>query len=144
MYFKSFKVISLILILNLFSAFAGEVTLKNGAVLPGTITKITKGAITFQTDFAGEIVIKLSSVESFKTDKEANLEYDNRQTVVGLVDYINGQAVITPKKQVKEQDFKKSDTAPKAENETTKVEALEPVVATEDFKNLSVKDFHSL
>ena len=136
MHFKHFKAISLFLMLSFFSTFAGEVTLKNGAVLPGTITKITKGAITFQTDFAGEIVIKLSAVESFKTDKEANLEYDNRQTVVGLVDYINGQAVITPKKQVKEQDFKKSDTAPKAETETTKVEALEPVVATEDFKNL--------
>ena len=136
MNFTHFKAISLLLLLSFSSTFADEVTLKNGAVLPGKITKITKGSISFQTDFAGEIVIKLSKVESFKTEKDANLEYDNRQTVVGLIDYMNGQAVITPKKQVKEQDFKKSETASTEENETTKVGALEPVVATEDFKNL--------
>jgi hypothetical protein len=130
------KLISFLLILNFFLLKADEVVLKNGATLPGKITKITKGSITFQTDFAGEIIIKLSKVESFKTDKEANLEYANRQTVVGLIDYLDGQALITPKKQVSEKDFKKSDTAPQKENETTRVEELEPIVTTEDFKNL--------
>ena len=101
------KLISFLLILNFFLLKADEVVLKNGATLPGKITKITKGSITFQTDFAGEIIIKLSKVESFKTDKEANLEYANRQTVVGLIDYLDGQALITPKKQVSEKDFKK-------------------------------------
>ncbi|MDD7984510.1 DUF481 domain-containing protein [Lentisphaera marina] len=131
-----FKLISLLLILSFCTLNADEVTLKNGATLPGTITKITKGSITFQTDFAGEIIIQLSKVESFKTEKEANLEFDNRQTAVGLVKYHDGQALITPKKQVNEKDFKKSDTAPKKENETTKVDALEPILSTEDFKNL--------
>ncbi|WDE99202.1 DUF481 domain-containing protein [Lentisphaera profundi] len=132
----NFLKFSLLLFLTLSYTIAGEVVLKNGATLPGKITKITKGDITLQTDFAGEIIIKLSKVTSFKTDKEANLEYGQRKTVVGLVEYTDGQALIKPKKQVTEADFKKSDTAPEKETETSKIDPFEPIVTTEDFKNL--------
>ena len=115
---------------------ADEIVLKNGAILPGKILQISKGEILFRTDFAGEIVVKINKISSFKTTKEANLEYGNRQTVVGKVNYVNGQALITPEKKVREQDFKKSETASAKENETMEIDPFEPILTTEDFKNL--------
>jgi len=130
------KFIYIIICCAAFQLSSDEVLLKNGATLPGKILKITKGEILFKTDFAGNITIKLDKVESFKTETAANLEYGKRQTVVGTVDYTNGQALIMPQKKVKEKDFKKSETAPGKENQTVDIDPLEPILTTEDFKNL--------
>ena len=128
----------IILIVNFLSIAlnADEIVLNNGAKLPGKILKISKGEILFETEFAGVITVKLDKINSFKTLEDSNLEYGDRQTVVGTIDYTEGQAVISPKKKVKEEDFKKSDTAPKVENKTSEIDPLQAIVATEDFKNL--------
>ena len=124
------------LISSLISVNADEVVLKNGATLPGEILKIHKGVILLKTDFADEIKIKMSKVQSFKTDKKNNIEYANRQTVVGLVEYTEGLTKIKSKAKVDEEDFKKSETAPKDQSETTEVVRSVVPIETKEFTNL--------
>ena len=101
------------LISGLISLNADEVVLKNGATLPGEILKVHKGIILLKTDFADEIKIKISKVKSFKTDKKNNVEYADRKTVVGLVEFTEGLALVKSQEKVREEDFKKSETADK-------------------------------
>jgi putative salt-induced outer membrane protein YdiY len=124
------------LISSLVSVNADEVVLKNGATLPGEILKIHKDIIVLKTDFADEIKIKMSKVQSFKTDKKNNIEYADRKTVVGLVEFTEGLALVRSQEKVSEEDFKKSETADKAENETTEVRASVAPIQTKEFTNL--------
>ena len=118
------------------SVSADQVVLKNGATLPGKIIKIHKDIIVLETDFADEIKIKMSKVASFKTDKKNNLEYEDRKTVVGLVQYNEGLAKISSQEKMQEDDFKKSETAPKDQKETTELTDLPGAISTKEFLNL--------
>ncbi len=68
------------------SSFADTVTTTDGVVLKGKILKIHKGVMTLQTEFAGDISVKMEKVTAIKTDKPVSIETDDKQRLTGVVD----------------------------------------------------------
>lgn len=56
------------------SVFAGQVLLNNGDRLTGTVTQMTGGVVTVQTDLAGEVKVPLANIRSIKTDKAVRVQ----------------------------------------------------------------------
>lgn len=70
---------------GLSSLFADQVTLSNGDRLSGTIVKSDDKELTFKTDYAGELKIQWSAVESLTSSEVLHVRVKNGQTLVGPV-----------------------------------------------------------
>lgn len=79
------------------SAFADEVTLKNGDRFTGTIVKGDGKSIVLHTDAAGDITIQLSSIQDIKTDKDLHIGLKGGKTVVGPITGTNEKFQIATK-----------------------------------------------
>ncbi|MDQ8203445.1 DUF481 domain-containing protein [Pelagicoccus sp. SDUM812003] len=75
-------------------AEADVVVTKNGSSINGTIEGIDGGKITMVTDFAGEIVIDQSQVESISTDEPVYMTLENGTTVLGPVSGAAGDLTV--------------------------------------------------
>jgi hypothetical protein len=68
---------------------ADTVDTKNGAHLIGKITRIDCGIVYLHTDYAGDLAIKQSEVESFATDKPIAVRLDSGTRLDGRVKQVN-------------------------------------------------------
>jgi putative salt-induced outer membrane protein YdiY len=85
MKFKS--LFSSLLLAGSFLAQADEIHLKDGSKVMGTITQIHKNQISVSTKFAGDITIPTDEVTSYTTDKDQNVEFEDKQKLVGKVKF---------------------------------------------------------
>jgi hypothetical protein len=68
---------------------------KGGARLVGKIAKITDGAITMKTDFAGDLTVKQSEVTSISTDEAVTVRLESGATMTGTIATADGAVKIT-------------------------------------------------
>jgi hypothetical protein len=78
---------SSLLLAGSFLAQADEIHLKDGSKVMGTITQIHKKQISVSTKFAGDITIPMEEVTSYTTDKDQNVEFEDKQKLVGKVKF---------------------------------------------------------
>ena len=64
---------------------ADVIETKDGARLVGKIQKITDGAITLKTDYAGDLTIKQSAVTSMSTDQPVNVRLASGAVMTGTI-----------------------------------------------------------
>ena len=83
-----------LLLAGTLTASADEIHLKDGSKVMGTITQIHKSKIAVTTKFAGDITIPMDEVTSFTTDKDQNVEFEEKQKLVGKVKYDGKNAEI--------------------------------------------------
>jgi len=72
--------------LNLSSAFADQVVLKNGDKLTGIVGPIADGKMKFTSPVLGEITIDMANVETFKTDAPATIRMKGEQPTTDKVE----------------------------------------------------------
>ena len=77
------------------SAFADEVTVKNGDHLKGKIVKSDGKTLVLHTDFAGDLTIQLSQVTHITTDQKLHITTKEKKTVVGTVTANDGNFEVT-------------------------------------------------
>ena len=56
------------------SASGGQVLLKNGDRLTGTITTMTDGKLTIETELAGKVEIAMKNVQTISSDEPLELQ----------------------------------------------------------------------
>ena len=56
---------------------AGKIYLTNGDRLTGTVTQMTDGVVTVQTELAGEITLEAKAIRSIQTDAPVKLHYSD-------------------------------------------------------------------
>lgn len=78
---------SLLLLLACLPVLADKVTLKNGLVLEGNISKIYLNKLTLETDYSEPIVIDFKKVKSFECSKVHSIKFDNEETLTGKFAY---------------------------------------------------------
>ena len=59
------------------ATFAGEVRLKDGSLLKGKVLKIYKEVLVIQTEFIGNVSVKMENVESVESDEVVNIRKDD-------------------------------------------------------------------
>jgi len=95
---RKFEVLALTAFFGLSTAlFADQVTLKNGDRLTGTVVKSDGKTLTIHTDAAGDIDVKLDSVQDIKTDEELHVGLKGGKTAVGPVTTSDGKLNIATK-----------------------------------------------
>jgi putative salt-induced outer membrane protein YdiY len=91
-------------------AGADEVTLINGDVLSGKISKLVDGSLTFTTDLAGEVTVKLEDIDTLSTDEPVTLELSDGSILKrSLLPSGPGTFRIEAGETVQEQEFKVTD-----------------------------------
>jgi len=66
-------------------SWADQITLKNGDRLSGTIEKSDNKTLLIKTEFAGEVTVQWSAVQSITATQPLHVGLNNGQTVVGAV-----------------------------------------------------------
>ena len=95
---RKLEVLLLTAFLGLSSAsFADQVTLKNGDRLTGTVVKSDGKTLTIHTDAAGDINVKLDSIQEIKTEAEEHVGLKGGKTAVGPVTTSDGKFDIATK-----------------------------------------------
>jgi len=79
------------------SAFADQVTLKNGDRLTGDIIKSDDKTLVIQSEFAGEVTIQWSAVDAIVSTQTLHVGLKDGQTVVGTVSAKDGQVQLQTK-----------------------------------------------
>ena len=69
------------------SLVADEIKTTNGSTIVGIITKVHKEKVYIKTPFAGNITIPLKEISSFTTENEHNIEVENKEKLVGRIQY---------------------------------------------------------
>jgi putative salt-induced outer membrane protein YdiY len=106
------QAVALIVILAVFGSacFAGEVLLKNGDRLTGTVEKIVDGKLHLKSDIVGAVTIDMKNVKTFTTDKPEKIVLTDgsilNQQITGADD---GQVTLSGGQIVKGQDLKLAD-----------------------------------
>jgi putative salt-induced outer membrane protein YdiY len=77
----------LLLALSLFAGqvFAGQVTLKNGDRISGSVVKSDGKELVLKSDLAGTVTIPLDAVTSITSTEPVSIELKDGQTIVGTV-----------------------------------------------------------
>lgn len=73
---------------------ADVVETKNGAKLVGTVTAISGGNVTLQTDYAGTLTIKQSEVASIRTDSPLVIRLSGGTTMAGTLGTQNDGRIV--------------------------------------------------
>jgi putative salt-induced outer membrane protein YdiY len=76
------------------AASADTLTLKNGDRLTGTITDSDGKEITFKTDFAGDIKVKMSAVNEISAAKALYVVTPDKKTITGNVSIAGSDLVV--------------------------------------------------
>jgi hypothetical protein len=76
------------------SAFADQITLKNGDRLTGAIVKSDGKTIVFKSDLAGEVSVAVESITKVMSDKSLYVTLADGRTIKGLVTARDTQAEI--------------------------------------------------
>lgn len=79
------------------SAFADQITLKNGDHLTGTVVKGDGKSIVVHTDKVGDVTVQLSDIQEIKTDKELHIGLKGGKTIVGPVTSTDGKLQVATK-----------------------------------------------
>lgn len=79
------------------SLFADQVTLKNGDRLTGTVVKSDGKTLIIHTDAAGDIELKLDTIQEIKTDAELHVGLKDGKTAVGPVTTSDGKLNVATK-----------------------------------------------
>ena len=79
------------------SAFADQVTLKNGDRLTGKIEKSDGKVLLVKSDFAGDVSVQWGAVESIASTQPLFLTLKDGQTLAGTVATTDGKFVVTTK-----------------------------------------------
>jgi putative salt-induced outer membrane protein YdiY len=76
-------------------ARADEVLLKNGDKITGTVGQVTGDTLTFTSPVLGSLSIKLSNIQSYKTDKAATVRLKSGQTFSSPIAQGNATQIVT-------------------------------------------------
>jgi putative salt-induced outer membrane protein YdiY len=107
---KSYILCALSTLLFVVSAYADEVTLINGDVLSGKITKLVEGSMEFTTDLAGTVTVKLEDIDTLSTDEPVTLELTDGSILERrLIQSGPGKFRIEAGETVQEQEFDVTD-----------------------------------
>lgn len=79
------------------SLFADQVTLKNGDRLTGTVVKSDGKTLIIHTDAAGDIELKLDTIQEIKTDAALHVGLKDGKTAVGPVTTSDGKLNVATK-----------------------------------------------
>jgi putative salt-induced outer membrane protein len=83
---RKVEFVAVIVILGLAStAFADQITLKNGDHLTGTVVKSDGKVLVLHTEFAGDVTLQFAAITQITTDKAMHVALKNGQTVVGPI-----------------------------------------------------------
>ncbi|MFW2404414.1 MAG: DUF481 domain-containing protein [Gammaproteobacteria bacterium] len=83
------------LLLNLPTASAGQIFMKNGDVITADIKKIWDEDVTIEPEYADEFTIDLDAIDHFESDREFDVEFaDGREAKVKLVGGEEGTQVL--------------------------------------------------
>jgi putative salt-induced outer membrane protein YdiY len=95
---RKFELLAFIVLLgSTSSAFADQITLKNGDRLTGTVVKGDDKTLVLHTDAAGDITIQLSAIQEIKTEKDLHIGLKGGKTAVGPVSTTDGKIDIATK-----------------------------------------------
>ena len=95
---RKVDLIAFILFLGLAaSAFADQITLKNGDRLTGTVVKSDGKTVVLHTEFAGDVTLQFSAITEINTEKPLHVALKNGQTVVGPITTSDGKIEVAPK-----------------------------------------------
>lgn len=94
---RFFALIVLLAMIATLPALADQVALKNGDRLSGTIVKSDGKTLVLHTDYAGDITLKMSAVQSLTTAEPLHVELQDGRNAAGNVTSSNGRIrVATP------------------------------------------------
>src|SRR5271167_1687319 len=95
---KRFVVGLLFLLVGLVAipALAGQVVLKNGDRLTGSIVKSDGKSLVIKTDYAGDVTVKFDAIQSITSASDLNVTLGGK-TVVGPVTTNGDDVVVTTK-----------------------------------------------
>lgn len=78
-------------------ASADEIFFKNGDRLTGQILRLENGKLTFKSNYAGEITVNASDLESFKSDQPLDVRLqDGRSVRATVTDAPGGEVTVAP------------------------------------------------
>src|SRR5450759_3093125 len=77
------------------SAFADQVTLKNGDRLTGKILTSDEKSLTLKTDYAGELKIDRGMITAFQTDEALNVTIKEAGVTKAKVETTDGSLRVT-------------------------------------------------
>ena len=77
--------------------FADQITLKNGDRLTGSIEKSDDKMLVIKTEFAGEVTVQWSAIETIKSDQQLHVGLAGGQMLVGPVSTSDGRLEIATK-----------------------------------------------
>ncbi len=92
------------------SAFADQITLKNGDHLTGTIEKSDGKTIVIKTDYAGEVTVKFDAIQSFESTGDLSVSLSDGKKIVGPVSTSGDNVVVATKSSGPVQALKTSVT----------------------------------
>jgi putative salt-induced outer membrane protein len=81
------------------TAFADQVTLKNGDRLSGTIVKSDGKTLVLHTEFAGDVTIDFKAVTQITSEKDLRVDTSDKKTLVGPVTTSDGKIEVATKAQ---------------------------------------------
>lgn len=76
------------------AAMAGQIVLKNGDRLTGTIVKSDGKTLTIKSEYAGLVTVPLDAVTQITSDQPIYLTLKDNQTLVGTVETSDGKLVV--------------------------------------------------
>ena len=76
---------------------ADAIYLENGSVVNGKIKTIYQSKMVVETDFAGEIEIKMDQVNRFSTDAEMNVQLKSGTNLTGRIESTNAEIKVVAK-----------------------------------------------
>ena len=88
---------TLILTLLLPAAYAGQLTLKNGDRLTGTIVKSDGKTLVLHTDYAGDVTLKFDSISAIESSEQLHVELQDGKKVAGTLTTSDGKLAIATK-----------------------------------------------
>ncbi|MGA9542836.1 MAG: DUF481 domain-containing protein [Candidatus Sulfotelmatobacter sp.] len=95
---RKIEVVALILFLGLApTAFADQITLKNGDRLTGTVVKSDGKVLVLHTEFAGDVTVQFAAITQITTEKELHVSTSDKKTVVGPVTSSDGKLEVATK-----------------------------------------------
>jgi putative salt-induced outer membrane protein len=77
--------------------FADQITLKNGDRLTGSIEKSDEKTLVIKTEFAGEVTVQWSAIQTIKSDQQLHVGLAGGQMLVGPVSPSDGRLEIATK-----------------------------------------------
>lgn len=72
-------------------AWSDHVYLEDGSHIVGTITGVSDGKLTVETEFTGELSIALEAIKGIQTDEETGFKLDSGEVVVGRLVFEDGR-----------------------------------------------------